>query len=128
MGVLGKLKSTGDGGGAGVSLMFAARERLAAEALKAALTSWPRVEFVMMDRRVRGLKAAFDAASILADAMWCGVVWSCVDKFQEWLWLGLVGRCSQSGARGSEVNWVVVAVLQGPVGGSFFWGGWRRVM
>jgi hypothetical protein len=38
MGVDGKLKSTGDGGGAGVSLTFSGRDaRL--EALKAALTS-----------------------------------------------------------------------------------------
>lgn len=70
VGVLGKLKSTGDGGGAGVSLKPEARERLA-EALKAALTSWPRVEFVKMERRLRGLKAVLDEESILAVGCVC---------------------------------------------------------
>jgi len=50
-GVLGKLKSTGDGGGAGVSFTSDEREVRPEDALKAALTSWPRVEFVKMERR-----------------------------------------------------------------------------
>jgi hypothetical protein len=58
----------GDGGGAGVSLTPAEREaRL--EALKAALTSWPRVEFVRIERRWRGLKAA-DVEAGIVDMMW----------------------------------------------------------
>lgn len=47
-------KSTGEGGGAGVSAISCARE-VTPEALKAALTSWPKVEFVRMGRRWRGL-------------------------------------------------------------------------
>jgi hypothetical protein len=35
------------------------------EALNAALTSWPRVEFVRMERRWRGLKAADVEAGIV---------------------------------------------------------------
>jgi hypothetical protein len=35
------------------------------EALKAALTSWPRVELVRIERRWRGLKAADDEAGIV---------------------------------------------------------------
>ena len=50
-GVLGKLKSTGDGGGAGVSFTSVEREQKLELALKAALTSWPRVELVRMERR-----------------------------------------------------------------------------
>jgi hypothetical protein len=46
----------GDGGGAGVSLIPEEREPKL-DALNAALTSWPRVEFVRMERRWRGLKA-----------------------------------------------------------------------
>jgi hypothetical protein len=46
----------GDGGGAGVSLIPEEREARF-DALNAALTSWPRVEFVRMERRWRGLKA-----------------------------------------------------------------------
>jgi hypothetical protein len=58
----------GDGGGAGVSLTPAEREaRL--EALKAALTSWPRDEFVRIERRWRGLKAA-DVEAGIVDMMW----------------------------------------------------------
>jgi hypothetical protein len=64
VGVLGKLKSTGDGGGAGVSLKLEERERLS-EALRAALTSWPRVELVRMERRLRGLKGVVDTGIIL---------------------------------------------------------------
>lgn len=59
-GVDGKEKSTGDGGGAGVSLTSEERDVRVVEALKAALTSWPRVEFVRMERRWRGLKAEAD--------------------------------------------------------------------
>jgi hypothetical protein len=63
--VLGKLKSTGDGGGAGVSLASEERELGLEDALNAALTSWPRVEFVKMERRWRGLKAEAAEAGIL---------------------------------------------------------------
>lgn len=65
-GVEGKEKSTGDGGGAGVSLMSDEREVRAEEALRAALTSWPRVELVRMERRWRGLKVEVVAVGILA--------------------------------------------------------------
>lgn len=54
-GVEGKEKSTGDGGGAGVSLTSCVERDAMLEALKAALTSWPRVELVRMERRWRGL-------------------------------------------------------------------------
>jgi hypothetical protein len=63
--VLGKLKSTGDGGGAGVSLASEEREFRLEDALKAALTSWPSVEFVKMERRWRGLNAEAAEAGIL---------------------------------------------------------------
>jgi hypothetical protein len=46
----------GDGGGAGVSFIPEEREAWF-DALNAALTSWPRVELVRMERRWRGLKA-----------------------------------------------------------------------
>jgi hypothetical protein len=58
LGVLGKEKSIGLGGGAAVSPYWIARscdELEPVEALKAALTSWPRVELVRMERRWRGL-------------------------------------------------------------------------
>jgi hypothetical protein len=57
-GVLGKEKSIGDGGGAGVSpISVLERVEMMVEALKAALTSWPSVELVRMERRWRGLTA-----------------------------------------------------------------------
>jgi len=52
--VEGKEKSMGEGGGAGVSPISCARE-VTPEALKAALTSWPSVELVRIERRWRGL-------------------------------------------------------------------------
>jgi hypothetical protein len=48
---MGKQKSTGDGGGAGVSLASEEREVKPEDALNAALTSWPSVELVKMERR-----------------------------------------------------------------------------
>lgn len=48
---MGKQKSTGDGGGAGVSLASEEREVKPEDALKAALTSWPSVELVKIERR-----------------------------------------------------------------------------
>jgi hypothetical protein len=39
------------------------------EALNAALTSWPRVEFVRMERRWRGLKAVDVEEGILQDVI-----------------------------------------------------------
>jgi hypothetical protein len=60
-GVEGKEKSMGEGGGAAVSPICGGdREVAEVEALNAALTSWPRVEFVRMDRRWRGLKTVLD--------------------------------------------------------------------
>lgn len=51
----------GEGGGAAVSPICGGdREVAADEALNAALTSCPRVEFVRMDRRWRGLKTELD--------------------------------------------------------------------
>jgi hypothetical protein len=41
------------------------REAMVVEALNAALTSWPRVEFVRMERRWRGLKTEAVEAGIL---------------------------------------------------------------
>ena len=73
MGVAGKLKSIGDGGGAGVSLMSAEREATL-EALKAALTSWPSLELVRMERRWRGLKAA-DEEGIVVIVLGLSDVW-----------------------------------------------------
>lgn len=64
----GKEKSTGDGGGAGVSLMSEEREVRLDEALKAALTSWPSVELVRIERRWRGLKAEAVEAGIVGVA------------------------------------------------------------
>ena len=61
LGVAGKLKSIGDGGGAGVSFAPEVRDD-ADEALKAALTSWPRVEFVRRERRRRGWRGVDMAA------------------------------------------------------------------
>jgi hypothetical protein len=56
--VLGKEKSIGDGGGAGVSpISVLERVEMMFEALKAALTSWPSVELVRMERRWRGVTA-----------------------------------------------------------------------
>jgi hypothetical protein len=69
--VPGKLKSTGDGGGAGVSFASEEREVRLEDALNAALTSWPSVEFVKMERRWRGLKAEAADAGILM--LLCGV-------------------------------------------------------
>lgn len=55
-GVEGKEKSIGEGGGAGVSLnSWLDRDEVLLEALKAALTSWPRVALVRIERRWRGL-------------------------------------------------------------------------
>jgi hypothetical protein len=46
------------------------------EALKAALTSWPRVEFVRMERRWRGLKTVvFEAGIVIVVVV---VMWSMV--------------------------------------------------
>lgn len=58
--VLGKEKSIGLGGGAAVSPYWIDRSCVEDldEALNAALTSWPRVELVRMERRWRGLKVA----------------------------------------------------------------------
>jgi hypothetical protein len=50
-GVDGKEKSTGDGGGAGVSPKSCVEREVVFVALKATLTSWPRVELVRMERR-----------------------------------------------------------------------------
>jgi hypothetical protein len=47
------------------------------EALNAALTSWPRVEFVRMERRWRGLKADDVEAGIFV------VVWLLVGRYVE---------------------------------------------
>ncbi|KAF2631529.1 hypothetical protein BU25DRAFT_445646 [Macroventuria anomochaeta] len=57
-GVLGKEKSIGLGGGAAVSPYACDRSCVEDpdEALNAALTSWPSVELVRMERRWRGLK------------------------------------------------------------------------
>ena len=56
-GVEGKEKSTGEGGGAGVSpISWVEREAVVLVDLKAALTSWPRVELVRMERRWRWLE------------------------------------------------------------------------
>jgi hypothetical protein len=41
------------------------REAMVVEALNAALTSWPSVELVRMERRCRGLKAEAVEAGIL---------------------------------------------------------------
>lgn len=41
--------------------------------MKAALTSWPRVEFVRMERRWRGLKAEAVVAGMFAAEFWFGV-------------------------------------------------------
>jgi hypothetical protein len=70
LGVLGKLKSIGDGGGAGVSLASELRDA-ADEALNAALTSWPRVEFVRSERRMRGLRIV---EGIVDVDVWCEFV------------------------------------------------------
>ena len=48
------------------------REFRLEEALKAALTSWPSVEFVKMERRWRGLNAEAAEAGILVVV--CGVL------------------------------------------------------
>jgi len=75
-GVLGNEKSTGDGGGAGVSFTLTSelRDEVAdEEALNAALTSWPRVELVRRERRWRGLKGAGDG--ILMFGCVCELVW-----------------------------------------------------
>lgn len=63
VGVLGNEKSTGDGGGAGVSsMLLPEREELA---LNAALTSWPKVLWVRRERRWRGLEGV---------GCWTGIV------------------------------------------------------
>lgn len=73
--MLGKLKSIGDGGGAGVSFTSEEREGMLDEALKAALTSWPRVELVKMERRWRGLKAELAEGILVVDVIVCCVWW-----------------------------------------------------
>lgn len=50
------------------------REVRLVEALKAALTSWPRVELVRMERRWRGLKAAVEAGILVCEVWWIDVV------------------------------------------------------
>lgn len=50
--------------------MFEERDGRVAAALKAALTSRPRVEFVRMERRWRGLKAEAVAAGMVAVEDW----------------------------------------------------------
>lgn len=45
-------------------------------ALKAALTSWPRVEFVRMERRWRGLNAAVEEGIVMVVAVCCGECWT----------------------------------------------------
>ena len=69
MGVDGNEKSTGEGGGAGVSFTEE-REVGFEEALKAALTSWPRVELVRMERRWRGLGDVVDILVVFGDLTW----------------------------------------------------------
>jgi hypothetical protein len=54
-GVDGKEKSTGDGGGAGVSPNSWVEREEVLDALKAALMSWPSDALVRMERRWRGL-------------------------------------------------------------------------
>jgi hypothetical protein len=46
------------------------REAMVVEALNAALTSWPSVEFVRMDRRWRGLRAEAVEAGMLMVLWW----------------------------------------------------------
>ena len=66
-GVLGKEKSIGLGGGAAVSPYTCERSWVEEphEALNAALTSWPSVELVRMDRRWRGLKVVEGIIDVL---------------------------------------------------------------
>lgn len=45
-------------------------------ALKAALTSWPRVEFVRMERRWRGLNAAVEEGIVMMVVVCCGESWT----------------------------------------------------
>lgn len=54
-GVDGKEKSTGDGGGAGVSPNSCVERDEVLDALNAALMSWPSDALVRMERRWRGL-------------------------------------------------------------------------
>jgi len=85
--VLGNEKSTGDGGGAGVSFTLTSelRDEVAdEEALNAALTSWPRVELVRRERRWRGLKGVGDG--ILVGVVVGGCVDVDVGEVGLWWW------------------------------------------
>jgi len=94
-GVDGKEKSTGDGGGAGVSPnSWVERDEMVFEALKAALTSWPRLALVRMERRWRGLEVVW--RGIVKDVVmrtgwefdWNLVVWWVSRRYVETRWKG----------------------------------------
>lgn len=74
-------------------------EGLVPLALKAALTSWPSVEFVRIERRWRGLNAAVEE----------GILIELVDVLDFWIATGLRAGCGW--VRGPLVQRVTVGML-----------------